>query len=216
MKILELNLPSTNLDAQEMLFRERLGFECKRTAHDRLTIKSGANRLHFTKSDTQYYFHYCFLIPPGCMDSTVAFLDERSFEPLLFNGERIVDFKNGKAVYFYDADGNLAEFIERPSLGHPARSDFKISDVIRLNEIGLPAEEPIAFAKQLIDDYGIEPIGGGLFRDDFVWCGDFEGVLLIPQVGRNWIPCDKAAEINALTVKFETPKGTFEHTVQVG
>lgn len=55
---------------------------------------------------------------------------------------------------------------------------------------------PLDFAKELVDKFGIELVEGGIFRKDFVWCGDYEGVVLIPEIGRNWIPCDKPAEAN--------------------
>lgn len=210
MKILELTLPSTNLDEQAQFFGELLGFRCNRSERNRLDVQCGANQLSFVSSDHQYYFHYCFLIPPGCLASVEHFLDERGFEPLMYRGNRIVDFANGKSVYFHDADGNLAEFIERPSLAYPIQDNFEISDVIRLNEIGIPVENPINYSTRLINDYGIVPIEEGVFRDDFVWCGDYEGVILLPRIGRNWIPMEKPAEAVQLTMTFETAKGVFE------
>lgn len=216
MKILELTLPSSNLDKQEHLFRNVLGFQCSRIDHGQLTIQCGANTLNFVAAERQFCFHYCWLIPPGCLPALIKFLDERNFEPLLYEGERIVDFGNGRAVYFYDADGNLAEFIERPSLGHQTQSTFAIGDVIRLNEIGIPTEDPRQTAAELIDKFKIELVEGAVFRDDFVWCGDFEGVLLLPRVGRNWLPTNKPAELNDLDVRFETAAGPFELKNRVG
>ena len=64
----------------------------------------------------------------------------------------------------------------------------------------------------LIQKFGISLVDEALFRNDFVWCGDYEGAFLLPKIGRNWMPCDKACEKNALSVKFETQKGIFEHT----
>ena len=168
MKILELTLPSTNLSAQEKLFAETFGFDCEKESTNQLGINCGANVLRFVASDKQFYFHYCFLVPPGCLSSVISFLDERNFEPLLHEGQRIVDFSNGASVYFLDGDQNLAEFIERPSLGHKPQNDFSIDDVIRLNEIGIPAVNPQAFAQDLIEQFGIEPIAGAINREDFV------------------------------------------------
>ncbi len=211
MKIIEVTLPSTNIDAQEKCFAEVLGFACERKSSTELSVLCGANLLKFVEARQQFYFHYCFLIPPGCVGSVASFLDERGFRPLLYDGQRIVDFGNGKAVYFRDADGNIAEFIERPSLGYPAQDTFLISDVIRLNEIGIPCDDPIALAKKLIQGFGIALVNDAVFRSDFVWCGDYEGVFLLPKAGRNWMPCDKACEKNSLAVKFETTKGVFDY-----
>ena len=210
MRILELTLPSTNLSAQAETFGARLGFDVDQLNEDHLRIEAGLTRLNFVRSDRQYPFHYCFLIPPGSILSACQFLDERDFQPLLFNDQRVVDFGNGKAVYFYDGDNNIAEFIERPSLGHPEKLDFSIGDVIRINEIGLPAENPIEQAESLVRRYGIEFATDAVYREDFVWCGDYEGVFLIPRIGRHWMPTEIGAESNELSVRFETVEGQFE------
>ena len=215
MKILELTLPSTHLNEQDRLYRDVLGFDGVRISQQHLRVTAGDTILNFVSSPRQFRFHYCFLVPPGCLPSLISFLDQRTFQPLLFEGERIVDFGNGKSVYFDDADGNIAEFIQRPGLGHQPKKDFCIQDVIRLNEIGMPAYNPRQQAQRLIDQFAIDLVEGGLVRDDFVWCGDFEGVFLIPQVGRHWIPTDRAAEINELAVRFETRTGVFDYSIRV-
>ena len=111
MKIHELTLYSTNLDNQQRVYQERLGFDCNRPDQHRLIISAGETTLNFVHSERQFYYHYCFLVPTGCMDSIGDFLDERDFKALPFQGERIVDFGNGKSVYFLDGDGSIAEFI---------------------------------------------------------------------------------------------------------
>ncbi|MEZ6097318.1 MAG: hypothetical protein R3C03_24355, partial [Pirellulaceae bacterium] len=210
MKILELTLPSTNLDAQQQVFGGMLGFRNQRVDEQPLEIVVGDSVLRFVSAARQFYFHYSFLIPPGCLDSVAAFLDQQGFSPLPLNGQRMVEFACGTAIYFHDGDQNIAEFIERPSLGHKPIDQFSTAEVIRLNEVGIPAMEPRSFAEQLVQQYGIEPMSGAPNTDDFVWCGDFQGAIIVPRVGRNWIPLEKPAELNELSVKFKTSGGKFE------
>lgn len=210
MEILELALPSTNIDAQNRLFSKTLGFPVERISNREIAVACGQTTLRFFSAKQQFLFHYCFLIPPGCLSSLIAFLDRRQFEPLLYSGERTVDFGNGRSVYFWDADGNIAEFIERPSLDFKERTEFSISEVICLNEIGIPSRNPMAFAQQLIAEFGIQPMAGAIWREAFVWCGDFRGVFLIPKLGRSWMPTNKPAEYNPLRVKFRTAEGVFD------
>lgn len=210
MKIHELTLPTTDIDRQEQVYAERLGFPCHRSTEDLLQVDCGATQLRFVSASQQYYYHYCFLVPPGCLGAAADFLDGRGFEPLPFRGKRLVDFSNGTSIYFYDGDRNIAEFIQRPSLGHASQSSFSPADVIRLNEIGIPAQNPRNLAAQLISTYKIDLIDDAPYRDDFIWCGDFEGVFLISKIGRKWMPCDKPAERNPLHVRFETRAGLFE------
>ena len=210
MKIHELILPSTNIDQQEEVYSQRLGFPCHRASRTELQVSCGVTQLKFIASNRQYYYHYCFLVPPGCLPAAAKFLDAHGFESLPYHGKRLVDFSNGKSVYFYDGDGNIAEFIQRPSLGHPRQLDFSASSIIRLNEIGIPAEHPREFAARMINDFQIRLVDNAPYRDDFIWCGDFEGVFLITKIGRPWMPCQKPAEKNPLTVRFETDAGEFE------
>lgn len=210
MEILELTLPSTNIEAQHHLFSQSLGFQVERISDDQIAVNCGQTKLRFEESPEPSVFHYCFLVPPGCLPSLIAFLDQRDFVPLRYEGERIVDFGNGKSVYFFDSDGNIAEFIERPSLGVNPKVEFSIADVICVNEIGIPAKNPIEYAQRLIREFGVQPMTDAIWREDFVWCGDFRGVFLIPKLGRNWMPTDKPAEYNPLRVKFRTAGGVFD------
>ncbi len=209
MKIHSLTLSSPRLDAQQSFFADVLGFPVERMQPDLLKVRCGETELCFRAADRSWYYHYCFLIPPGCLAAVIRFLDERELEPLPWQGKRIVDFGNGRAVYFHDADGNVAEFIERPSLGHPEQESFGIQDVIRLNEIGLPCRDPLARGDALVGQYGIRLLGEASRHGNFYWCGDFEGVLLLPRLGRAWMPLDRPCEANPARVDFETPAGRF-------
>ncbi|MEZ6092960.1 MAG: hypothetical protein R3C03_01800 [Pirellulaceae bacterium] len=134
MKILELTLPSTNLDAQQQVFGGMLGFRNQRVDEQPLGDRSWRQCFAIRFRGPTIYFHYSFLIPPGCLDS-VAFLDQQGFSPLPLNGQRMVEFACGTAIYFHDGDQNIAEFIERPSLDKPI-DQFSTVEVIRLNEVG--------------------------------------------------------------------------------
>ena len=210
MEILELTIPSTNIEGQRLLFSQTLGFQVELISNDHIAVSCGNTRLCFVQSGEQFLFHYCFLVPPGCLSSIVSFLDQREFEALHYAGKRVVDFGNGKSVYFYDADGNIAEFIERPSLGMESQAEFTISDVLCVNEIGIPSKNPIDYAQQLIREFGIQPMVDGIWREDFVWCGDFQGVFLVTKLGRNWMPTEKPAQYNPVRVKFKTQEGVFD------
>ncbi len=213
MKIQSVTLPSTNIDAQERLFANTLGFPCSRPSVSALVVHVGASKLIFERSDKQFYFHYCFLIATGDLESAIALLDQSKVDPLLYQGQRIVQFDNGRSVYFHDGDGNLAEFIERPSLGIVSTKTFQADAVICINEMGLPALAPKEYGRQLKDAFAIQCAEEAPWRDDFVWCGDFEGAFVIPVIGRNWIPLNKPAEHNEVKVEFETVSGIHQFAV---
>ncbi|NND77621.1 MAG: hypothetical protein HKN39_05510 [Flavobacteriales bacterium] len=201
MQILELQLFSTDLDAQETVYGDRLGFMIERSK-DQLKVFCGENILIFKEGPQQFYYHYCFLIPTGSLESAIEFLNDKRFEAVPYNEERIIHFDNGKSVYFYDGNGNIAEFIERPLTNYPQKNSFEISDVIKLNEIGIPVSNPLDTSEHLMSKYGIVPLTHVAFRDDFCWVGDHHGVFLICKIGRNWMPTQKPAESNDLSVLF--------------
>ena len=201
MQILELQLFSTNLNAQEEVLGNKLGFPIE-TKEDQLIIFCGENKLIFQKSERQFYYHYCFLIPTGSLESAIIFLDEKRFDPVPYEGERIIHFDNGRSVYFYDGDGNIAEFIERPLTNYSEKDTFKIEDVIKLNEIGLPVTSPLDTSEELISKYSIVPLSQETFRDDFCWVGDHHGVILVTKIGRNWMPTQRQAEVNDLAIRY--------------
>ncbi len=215
MRIHELTLPSTQLEAQFEMYSNRLGFACEWVDRGRMRVKCGATSLNFVRAQRQFYFHYCFLVPTGSVESICRFLDDRDFQSLLFKGQRTVQFSNGRSVYYYDADQNIAEFIERPMLNVPVKPDFDVADVLRINEIGIPAEQPIVQAEAFIKKYGIVCADDAVFREDFVWCGDYEGVFIMPKIGRNWLPTDRPAEKNELRVGFSTQRGKYSLEIRV-
>ena len=60
MKILELTLHSTDLDAQRIVYSEKLGMEVVEISNEEIMIKSGMTKLRFRRAEQQFYYHYCF------------------------------------------------------------------------------------------------------------------------------------------------------------
>jgi len=62
------------------------------------------------------YYHFAFLIPESTLFETTSFLQDLDIPILNPFENNIIDFGNGKSVYFHDANNNILEFIDRPSL----------------------------------------------------------------------------------------------------
>jgi len=137
------------------------------------------------------------------LQSAIDFLEKKEIELLRYEGKKVIDFTTGQAIYFYDADGNIGEFIERPSLGISSSQPFSIDQVVCLNEIGLPAKNPLTMAKTLTEKFGIQPIEPSIMREDFCWVGDYKGVLIVPKMGRNWLPTTISSTLNNFSVQYQ-------------
>jgi len=203
MEIKKLFLHSKDVTKQFHFFKNILGFKVEQISTDEILLHSGQNQVHFKNSEADYIYHYAFLIPTGTLHSAIDFLEKKEIELLRYEGKKIIDFTSGQAIYFYDADGNIGEFIERPSLGISSNRPFSIDQVVRLNEIGLPAKNPLAISKTLIEEYGIQPIEPSIMREDFCWVGDYKGVLIVPKVGRNWMPTTIPSTLNNFSVLYQ-------------
>ena len=203
MEIKKLYLHAKDVTKQLHFFKNVLGFKTEQLAADEIVVHAGANQVYFKQSDADYIYHYAFLIPTGTLPSAIDFLEKKEIELLRYKEKKVIDFTTGQAIYFYDADGNIGEFIDRPSLGISSDQPFSIDQVVRLNEIGLPAKDPLTMAKILTEEYGIQPIEPPIMREDFCWVGDYNGVIIVPQIGRNWLPTTILSTPNDFSVWYQ-------------
>ena len=132
----------------------------------------------------------------------MEFLKKRDIALLAYQGSEIIHFNSGRSIYFFDKDGNIAEFIERPSLLYKKTKDFSIKNVIKINEIGLPIKDTIKMADYLSEDLGIAPINKDEFSDSFCWVGDFNGVIIVVKEGRNWLPTNIPGTANDFKISY--------------
>ncbi len=202
MEIKELKLFSKYIEEQYAFYNDILGFTCKKTSQG-FTVITKENTLEFIKSEKDCYYHFAFLIPTGSIHAAIQYLEERNIDLLRYKGEKIIHFQTGKAIYFYDKDGNIGEFIERPLLDYAHSSAFSINQVIKLNEIGLPHKDPLYVSAVLINEYGITPIDQNSFRENFCWVGDHNGVIIVVKEGRNWLPTNKPGIINDFVINYQ-------------
>ena len=202
MEIKELTLFSNNIDEQEDFYENLLGFECSRHNSSCLEILTSGNKLIFVQADQEFYYHFAFLIPTGTLESAIGYLEERSIALLRHQGNKIVYFDLGRAIYFYDSSGNIVEFIERPMLDYSSRNQFTIDAIIKLNEIGLPVKEPLKTANRLVDEFFICPLDKSQFNNEFCWVGDHNGVVIVVKEGRNWLPTKKKGVPNDFSMRY--------------
>lgn len=209
MQIKELKIFSNDIEGQHRFYAEVLGFECLRKSTSILEVSTRENVLVFEKRGGRRCYHFAFMISPKSLESAILYLERRSVELLRYKGEKMVHFDSGRAIYFYDMDGNIVEFIERPSLiKYRSSTVFSVDEVIKVNEIGLPVKHPLQCAERLVEEFHIEPLNRAGFNDTFCWVGDYNGVIIVVKEGRNWLPTEKAGKHYEFSIRYVDERKT--------
>ncbi len=194
MKFKKLKLFTQKLEAELNFYTETLGFKLLEQNKNAFTVQIGWSELTFEKSEQAYTYHYCFLIPSNYLHKALVWMEERTTILTIENNRKTQHFEswNADSFYFYDASGNIAEFIVRYNLENEdiTNSNFNISKVLGVNEMGMPTNNVEKVNLQLENELKSKFWKGDMER--FGTNGDEEGILLLPnyEVKEIWFPSD--------------------------
>ena len=213
MIIKELTLITSNLKAQIEFYSKVLGFEIVSENNIACTFRAGKTLLTFKKSQKSKPYHFAFNIPSNNENEAMVWLRER-VRILLFEGKEMVDFKlwNAKALYFYDADKNIVEFIARKNLNINSNNVFSSKSILNISEIGIVSTNIEETFKSLNSLKPIKKYSGDF--ESFCALGDEEGLFIIanPRL-KKWFPTNDEIEASDFKVKgdfnFEFKNGKF-------
>ena len=190
MKIKRLKLHTSNLENEKSFYTNTLGFDLLIQKENLFSIKVGWSELIFEESTEGHTYHYCFLIPANKFEEALQWLEKRTDLIDLEDGRKTQRFEswNADSFYFYDGSGNVAEFIVRYDLKNFSNSKFIISDILCLNEIGMPTADVAATNSKLQHALGTKFWKGDLER--FGTNGDQKGLFLLPNYNLKdtWFP----------------------------
>lgn len=166
MHIKELILFSHQHKAQKEFYQNTLGYEINETTKNSFSVQVGSTKLIFQNSTLNYFYHYCFLIPCNQLKNAVDWLKTRLRITEDVNETIIHHFDswNADAVYFFDGNGNIVEFIARHDLKNESNRVFDLNEMLCVNEIGMPTTDIKKTNHQLETELGTR-----------FWKGDFEG-----------------------------------------
>ncbi len=206
MKFKYLKLYTNKLELEKKFYSEILGFKIIDGNSDFFSLKIGWSELSFEKSEIEHKYHYCFLLPSNKINEALEWMGKRTEIIDIENGRKIENFKswNADSFYFYDASGNIAEFIVRYDLKNNIESEFDISEVLGVNEIGIGTKDVQKINNQLQAELGIKFWKGDLKR--FGTNGSQEGIFLLPNYNLKeiWFP-------TSIKIKPEPFEATIEN-----
>lgn len=170
MHITFLQLHTNNLPALQA-FYSSLGFHV--TLHDEyIDIPIGTTLLRFQVDDTPLRGGYHFAINVAVPDIAIVRDWLRAHTPIIQStqGTTIFQFDewHAQAIYCYDPDNNIVEFIVRSDIVTHPHTSFRVADSLCVSEIGLACTDVPATIAQfrnsvtIPDFFHITPIFGRL------------------------------------------------------
>ncbi|MCT4624967.1 MAG: VOC family protein [Schleiferiaceae bacterium] len=192
MKITTLKLYSKHLEKQKMFYSEVLHLPILSSDPSHFSTRIGYSKLHFTKDEKATPYHFAINIPSFQENDALQWLSQRV--DLLKDGEHVLmDFENwnAKAMYFYDEDKNIVEFIARRPLNEPFKVPFNSSALLGISEVGVVTDD-ISQTYAPLKHIGVEEFDGNYHR--FLAAGNHQGLFIIinPNI-KKWFPVNDDA-----------------------
>jgi catechol-2,3-dioxygenase len=193
MKIKKLTLATTNLRAQIEFYHHLLGFSLIKESPEAAEFQTGNSILRLEASSEATPYHFAFNIPSfqehqalEWLKTKVPILKEQAEEIMVFESW------NARAIYFYDRDNNILEFIARRNLNIEVDEPFSAASVIEISEMGLPVDDIIPIHDHFINKLNIEVYSGSTER--FCAIGDEHGLFIVlnKNVKTSWFPTENS------------------------
>lgn len=189
MEIKKLILFTNNIAKQKKFYSEILELEEIKSHPDyEISFRVGNSILKFIQSNESTPYHFAINIYSNQEQEALLWLKERV--SILTDGKtEIQNFKswNAKAIYFYDEDKNIVEFIARKNLNQISRKAFNSKTFLEISEIGIPTKSIEKIYKKLNQEIGLSIYSGDF--DEFCAIGDEKGLIIcVDQIKKRWFP----------------------------
>ncbi|WNH07995.1 VOC family protein [Thalassobellus suaedae] len=201
MIIKEITLFTNNIENQKQFYQNVLDLELVYNSEEKISFNTQGSILTFEYKKETKPSHIAFNIYSNKIEEALIWLKKRV--PILPDGERLIsDFKswNAKAIYFYDADKNIIEFIARKNLGLVAKSVFSPKSILSISEMAI-ATTNIEGVYNAINSIKAIPVFDGDFSR-FCALGNDEGLfVLINKSIKKWHPTQEVAYTSDFIIK---------------
>ena len=188
MNIDSLTLNTHAIDGLHAFYVEKWGFPLLEKSDERLTIRIGASTLTFVLDVTrQWCYHFAFNILPHHLAQAEIWLQSRT-DLITYNDNPIIEQSplwEATSLYYRDPAGNIGELIARRRLADNGASNFDVTQIQNVSEIGIPSDDVLSLVAQY-NALGIPSFGSG--SDMFSAVGDDNGLVIVVKWGRIWFP----------------------------
>ncbi len=191
-------------------YREVLELKIVSQNQDSTSFQIGSSILKFTHKPNSKPYHFAINIPAYKELEALEWVKLRT-EILTDNSLEIQDFYNwnAKAIYFYDTDKNIVEFIARRNLKNESEQPFDSNQLLEISEIGIPITNIEYVYNKLHDNTGINIFDGNLER--FCAMGDDHGLFIcINKNVKDWFPTNDKAYSSDFRLNFSENGKPFD------
>ncbi len=209
MKIKSLKIKTPNLKKITDFYSNILELPCTLKTDESASITIGNSTLDFVLDENALPYHFAINIPCNKEHEALKWLKSR-VEILTYENNQIQDFDfwNAKAVYFYDPDQNIVEFIARKNINNSSERPFNSNQLLEISEIGMPVNDIEPIYNKLISETEIEMYDGGIER--FCALGGEHGLFICVNYNRKkWFPKDDPAHPSPFEVHVEIKGNDF-------
>ncbi|NLR59115.1 glyoxalase [Chitinophaga polysaccharea] len=187
MQLASIHLYTNDLAATAAFYSQKLQLAVTQQSSTCISFQAGTSTLVFEQSDAIVHpvYHFAFNIPHNQLSEAIDWLQQMTDLVPVADDNRIAHFElwHADAVYFYDNNGNLLEFIAR----HDLLNDAPELHIECISEIGIVTEDVPVHAAHLLQQQ-IPVFAKQPRSDQFTALGDDYGLLIIVAAGRNWFP----------------------------
>ena len=190
-----VSLSTSDLPKQLMFYQDVLGLPIIAQAKNAVTFQIGSSKLEFVQDTKDTFYHFAFNIPSHQFTEAKTWLSKRVrlIQDSSGNDEFHSQNWNADMVYFYDAGGNIVEFIARHDLKNNNLEPFSAKNLECISELGVVSNDvpkTVARIQNLMD----APLYRAVMDEQFVPIGDENGLFIVVKKSRIWFPETKAAE----------------------
>ena len=213
MKLAHIQIETNNIEQTTTFYQDILELQVIEKDSDSVSVQAGNSVLEFVEN-TQFksIYHFAFNIPENKLNEAIEWCKSKVGLILIKDQNVITNFENwnAHAVYFYDNNGNLLEFITRHDLNNAQSEKFSSKAILNISEIGIVNENPLELGKELIAQHDLEFFSKNDNSELFAAVGDDEGLLIMVQPNRNWYPTQTPSESNKTEVRIENNGAVIE------
>ena len=201
MKIKELILLTPNLESQIEFYSKVLELEVVFRNAIECSFSTGESILTFRVDKKSTPYHFAFNIPSNKAYEALSWL-KRRVDLLPYKNKEMVDFSswNAKAIYFYDKDKNIVEFIARKNLNRNSSHTFSSKSILNISEIGLASTKMERTFESINSMRSIDLYSGNFER--FCALGNEEGMFIMVNPNlKKWFPIDDKIYLSDFIIK---------------
>ncbi|WP_440881593.1 VOC family protein [Tenacibaculum sp. C7A-26P2] len=201
-QIRELKIYTKNLEGQFKFYSKIIGLKVIDYSENYTTFQIGNSRIQMVKSDISHPYHLAINIPCNREHEALKWLKER-VEILKVGLNEIQDFRswNAKAIYFYDLDNNIIEFIARKNIKNKSKTKFSADSLLEISEIGIPVNSIEKIFRKIHRTTGMKKFDGDF--EKFCAIGDENGLFIsINKKVKSWFPTGDKAYSATFEIRF--------------